>query len=107
MPFAALRQRHFKRLLDRGRDGFRIVWIDEQRSFALVGCPGEARENENSRIFGVLGRDIFFGHEVHAVAQGRDESRVGRTIKTRQRRPTVCSISHNEWASMMLRHTHR
>ena len=49
---------------------------EPHRTFLVRGAR-ELRKHENSRIFRILGGDIFLRHQIHAVAQRRDETDVG------------------------------
>ena len=56
------------RLGDRsGSNGLTII------ASVSSGRAGEAREDQHAGIVGILGGDVFLGHQVHAVAQRRHQ----------------------------------
>ena len=73
---------------ERGRDGPRhavdIVRIDQQRGIQFIGGAGEFRQHQHAGIGGILRRDIFLGHEIHAVMQRRHHADLGGAIEARQ-----------------------
>ena len=85
MTRAPLFQRHGERVRDRRCHRLRIVGVDEKRRRAFGRRPGKARQDEDARILGILGGDIFLRHEVHAVAQWRDQPHACGTVESRQR----------------------
>src|SRR3546814_5868652 len=84
--------RHPDRLHDGVADLVLAVGIDEQGVLQLKRGAREARQDEDARIVGILGGDIFLGDEVHAVAQRRDQRDLGGEVETRQLRPAVALV---------------
>ena len=52
---------HDERKVDVVGQVVRAVRIDEQGILQLLGGTGKARKDEDARIFGILGRDVFLG----------------------------------------------
>src|SRR3546814_4643607 len=73
--------RHPDRLHDGVADLVLAVGIDEQGVLQLKRGAREARQDEDARIVGILGGDIFLGDEVHAVAQRRDQRDLGGAVE--------------------------
>jgi len=80
----ALFARHGDRALYRLRDIVGVVGIDDQRLLKILGRAGKSRQHQNARVVVVLGRHIFLGDEIHAVAQWRDETDLTARYKRRQ-----------------------
>ena len=84
VALATLRDIHRKADADRVRHAADVIGIDQQRAAELVGRTGEARKQQHPRILGVLGGNELLRHQVHAVAQGRDQAQPRRRIEAGQ-----------------------
>ena len=62
-----------------------IVRIDDQRVASTPRPRRRSATGSARRIVGVLRGDIFLGHQIHAVAQRRDQARRRRRIEAGQR----------------------
>jgi hypothetical protein len=51
-----------------GGDIAAVIRVDEQRVLELFRRTREMRQYEHAGILGILGGDIFLGHQVHAIA---------------------------------------
>ena len=89
MALAPLGERHIERAGDRAGDGLGVVGVDQQGLLALGGRPGKAGQDQHAGIVGVLGRDIFLGHEIHAVAERGDERSFRRAVEPGKRRAAI------------------
>src|SRR4029453_960126 len=65
---------------DGGLEAIDVVRIDQERLLQLVGSAGELTQDQRAVVLGT-GGDIFLGHQVHAVAQRRDQHDVRREIE--------------------------
>ena len=81
----ALRERHRQRPFERLRHLRQIERIDDERARQLLCRSGELRQHEHPRIGRVLRRHILFRHQIHAVAQRRNEADLCRSEQRRQR----------------------
>ena len=93
MTRLALGQRHGNGARHGGGHRIRIIGIDQQGAFLeLRRRTGKARQDQHAGIIGILGGDIFLGHQIHAVAQRRHQPDLCRAIKPRQRRPAIGAV---------------
>src|ERR1041384_8110153 len=82
VALTALRQRHAKRAIDGIAHALRIVGVDLERGNAFMRGAGKARQDQHAGILGILRGDEVLRHQIHAVAQGRDQSGARGTIKS-------------------------
>jgi hypothetical protein len=73
-------------------DLFGAVGVDDQRLLHLPRGAGEARQDQHARILRRLRGHVLLGHQVHAVAQRRDQGRPGRAIDPRQLVAAIAAI---------------
>jgi hypothetical protein len=93
VAFAPLSEWHRKGLPKGRRDAVRIIWINQERVFALVGRASETRQNKHTGVIGVLRGDKLFRNEIHTVPQRRDQPDARCAIKSSERGMTVGAIN--------------
>jgi hypothetical protein len=71
---------------------FGAVGIDDQRLLHLPRGAGEARQDQHARILRRLRGDVLLGHQVHAVAQRRDQRGLGGAIDPGQLVAAIAAI---------------
>lgn len=79
------RQRHARRRRNRVGHTIQIMRIDQQRLFHLIGCTGQQRQHQYTRILRILCCHKFLGDQIHAVAQWRYQAHGRSAIKPGQR----------------------
>ena len=75
-----LLHRHGQRLFQRPRKILAVKRIDDERLAHFLGRAGHFAQNQNAGLVGTR-RDEFLGHQVHAVAQRRDERHVAQPVE--------------------------
>jgi hypothetical protein len=70
---AAFVERHRQRVAQRLRHRLGIQRVHQDRAGHRLGRTGEGRQHQDARILRVLRRHVFLRHQVHPVAQRRDE----------------------------------
>ena len=73
-------QRHLQGQLDAFGRAVGVIRIDQNGFFELLGRAGEARQHQHPRIGWVLRGNELLGHQVHAVAQRRDQRHIGHPV---------------------------
>ena len=71
--------------MQRVRNILEVVRIDRQGLFHILGGSGQPADDERAIVARAAG-DVLLGHQVHAVAQGRNQGHVGGGIEDRERR---------------------
>ena len=98
---------------------FAVKGVDDEGLPHCLGCARHFAQNQNARLVGA-GSDEFLGHEVHAVAQRRDERHVAQAVERHdfverqvpelidQRRPMhVTEIAHDAANRLLKFQLHR
>ena len=80
-----LLEAHAEGSRDLPRHAVDIVRIDLERRIELLRRPGERGQDQDARIERVLRCNVFFGDEIYAVVQRRDQTDAGDTVEAGER----------------------